>query len=63
MEHARCICTRDSEGKVTLEHFGCAIHGRSSAFPRVPWVLWHNDKKFLRSLRIDPEDQPMPTEE
>jgi hypothetical protein len=31
--------------------------------PRVPWDLSRNDRRFLRSLRIDPEDdEPRPVD-
>lgn len=56
MENARCLCARDADGKIASQHFGCPFHGHTSFFPKVSWFLTFNDKRFLRSMRIDPED-------
>lgn len=45
-------------GEVPLTCDGCksATTWRTADDPRVAWDVTHNDKQFLRSLRIDAEN-------
>lgn len=49
MESARCVCR-------VMGTALCPIHGGSPSAPALPYLLSFSDKKWLRTLRIDPED-------
>lgn len=53
MDSARCSCPRN----IVPPDPKCPIHGTPGPDPIVPWRLSENDRRFLRSMKIDPEDK------
>ena len=53
MDQARCTCTRVQSGLITDP--GCPVHGLEGSEPLVAFKLSVNDRKFLRSIKVDPD--------
>ena len=56
MQHARCVCTRDSYGARMHRNLDCPLHGLNGADPKVKWELTPTDRDFLRTNRIAPDE-------
>lgn len=56
MDSVRCTCPRDSYGARRDRNPACAIHGVAGDTPLIDWTLTREDRAFLRTNKIDPED-------